>query len=56
MERINKIITQDVFDVLHSYLDIENNDIVLKLEPDSSGNYILRCKVKVKRLKIVGFL
>ncbi len=56
LDKINKIITQDVFDVLHSYMDIDSSDIVLRLDQDERGDFILRCKVKAKRLKIVGFL
>ena len=55
LEKINRIITQDVCDVLRAYLDIENSDVVLKLEPEGNG-YVLRCKARAKRLKIVGFL
>ena len=56
LEKLNLVLTQDIFSVVNSYLDITPQDVSLRLGKNSEGEYELKCKVKAKRLKIVGFI
>ena len=37
-------------------MDVDKDDMLTRLDLDENGNYVLRCKVKCKRLKIMGLL
>ena len=56
IEKLTHVIRQDIFLVISSYLDIKPNDILMRLELNQTGEYELKCKVKSKRLKILGFI
>lgn len=54
--RINDVLKSDVFSVLQNYMEITENDIITKIELDSGGNYVFRCKAISPRLKKIGIL
>ncbi len=56
LTKLNLVIKQDIFSVVSSYLDITPADLFIRLELNIDGDYELKCKVKSKRLKIVGFI
>jgi len=56
LTKLELLLKQDIFSVVNSYLDIKPTDIFLRFELNSSGEYELKCKIKSKRLKVVGFI
>ena len=54
--RLNEILKSDLFNLLKDYMEISNDDIITKLEIDEDGDYIFRCKVRTKRLKMLGIM
>ena len=54
--RLNEILKSDLFNLLKDYMEINNNDIITKLEIDENGDYIFRCKVRTNRLKMLGIM
>lgn len=55
-ERLNDVVSSDIFKLLQNYMEIDNSDMMSRIDLDEQGNYVLRCKVKCKRLKIMGLL
>ncbi len=55
-ERLNDVVSSDIFKVLQNYMDITKDDLLTRIDLDEQGDYVLRCKVKCKRLKIMGLL
>lgn len=55
-QKINNVLAGDIFRVLQNYMDIERDDVHTKLDLESDGCYVLRCKVKAKRIKIFGIM
>ncbi len=55
-DRLNDVLSSDIFKLLSNYMDITNADMLSKITIDEQGNYVLRCKVVCKRLKIMGLL
>lgn len=55
-ERLNEVLSCDIYKVLKNYMELDKDDMLTRIDIDESGNYILRCKVKCKRLKIMGLL
>ena len=55
-ERLNEVITGDLYKILQNYMEINRDDMLARIDIDDEGNYVLRCKVKCKRLKIMGLL
>ncbi len=55
-ERLQEVLTCDIYKVLQNYMDLNKNDMLTRLDIDENGNYVLRCKVMCKRLKIMGLL
>ena len=55
-ERLNDVLSCDSYKVLKNYMDVDKDDMLTRLDLDENGNYVLRCKVKCKRLKIMGLL
>ncbi len=56
IDKLSLLIKQDIFSVLYSYFDIKPSDMVLRLEINDNCEYELKCKIKTKRVKIVGFV
>ncbi len=55
-DRLNDVVSSDIFKALSNYMDITHDDMLLRIDLDEQGDYVLRCKVKARRLKIMGFL
>ena len=55
-ERLNDVVSSDIFKLLQNYMEIDNGDMMSRIDLDEQGNYVLRCKVKCKRLRIMGLL
>ena len=55
-DRLNDVVSSDIFKVLSNYMDRDSADLLSKISIDEQGNYVLRFKVKCKRLKIMGLL
>ena len=55
-ERLNDVLSSDIFKLLQNYMEIDNSDMMSRIDLDEQGNYVLRCKVKCKRLRIMGLL
>lgn len=55
-ERLNEVISGDLYKILQNYMEINRDDMLARIDIDDEGNYVLRCKVKCKRLKIMGLL
>ena len=55
-ERLNDVVSSDIFKLLQNYMEIDNSDMMSRIDLDEQGNYVLRCKVKCKRLRIMGLL
>ena len=55
-ERLNDVVSSDIFKLLQNYMEIDNSDMMSRIDLAEQGNYVLRCKVKCKRLKIMGLL
>ena len=55
-ERLNDVVSSDIFKLLQNYMEIDNSDMMSRIDLDEQGTYVLRCKVKCKRLKIMGLL
>ncbi|MBQ7977068.1 MAG: hypothetical protein IJ301_00495 [Clostridia bacterium] len=55
-ERLNEVVSSDIFKILQNYMEINREDMLARIDIDEQGNYVLRCKVKCKRLKIMGLL
>ncbi len=54
--RFNDLIKSEIFRCLSSYMEIAPENVMTNISIDEEGNYVLRCKVKCKRLKIMGIL
>lgn len=55
-ERLNEVISGDLYKILQNYMEIDRENLLAKIDLDEDGYYVLRCKVKCKRLKIMGLL
>ena len=55
-QKINNVLASDIFKVLQNYMDIERDDVHVKLDLDNEGFYVLKCKVNAKRIKIFGIM
>lgn len=51
---VDKVIASDIFNILKNYMDIQREDLKTQLVLDEQGFYVLRCKVRAKRIKIFG--
>ncbi len=54
--RLNEVIKSGIYKVLGDFMEIEPQDILTNLSLEEDGDYVLRCKVRCKRLKIMGIL
>ena len=54
-KRLEEVIKNDLFEVLYQYMDINESNVVTRVDIEN-GEYILRCKVSAKRIKIMGFV
>lgn len=54
-KRLEEVLKNDLFEILYQYMDIKQGNILAKVDIEE-GEYVLRCKVKTKRLKIMGFV
>lgn len=53
-QKINNVLASDIYNSLRNYMDIERGDVHTRLDIDDQGCYVLRCKVRAKRIKIFG--
>jgi len=54
--RLNDVVRSEIFKCLSNYMEISPEDILTNISIDADGQYVLRCKVSCKRLKIMGIL
>ena len=54
-ERLREILQNDLYNTLTNYLDITPQDIFSRIDIEN-GEYVLRCKVKAKRVKVMGII
>ncbi|MBR1925492.1 MAG: cell division topological specificity factor MinE [Clostridia bacterium] len=53
---LNEILKSEVFKCASEYLEIYQDNIKTNLEINENGEYVFRCKICAKRLKLVGLL
>lgn len=53
---INELLRAEVFKTLNSYLEICPENIFSDFCLDERGEYVFRCKVSCKRIKVLGIL
>lgn len=49
-----KVLKSDFYNLLVNYLEISPQDIILELNIDEFGEYVIKLQVKTERLKIFG--
>lgn len=54
-DRLNQLLTSEVYKVLLNYLDIYKEDIMSKISLEN-GKVVFRLKVSCNQIKIVGML
>lgn len=55
-QKIDKVLESDFYKVIKNYMDIDREDIHTQLVLEDDGCYVLRCKVRARRIKIFGVL
>ena len=55
-QKLNDILSADLYEIIKNYFDIEPLDVHTKVDLENDGYYVLRCKVRAKRVKIFGVL
>ncbi len=55
-QKINNILATDLYDVIKNYFEVERVDVHTRVDLEEDGYYVLRCKVRAKRVKIFGVL
>lgn len=53
--RLQEVLKNDIYEVLYQYMDIEPSAVKTRVDIED-GEYILRCKVRSKRIKVMGFV
>ena len=54
-KRLEEVIKNDLFELLYQYMDINQGNVRTKIDIEN-GEYILRCKVCARRIKMMGFV
>lgn len=54
--RLNEVIKSGIYKVLDNFMEITPQDILTNLTLEEDGDYVLRCKVRCKRIKVMGIL
>ncbi|MBR7091366.1 MAG: hypothetical protein IKC79_02815 [Clostridia bacterium] len=54
-KRLQEVLRNDLYEILYQYMDIGQKDVLAKVDIED-GEYVLRCKVRTKRLKVMGFV
>ena len=54
--RLNDILKSEIYNVLKNYMEITKDDIIIKIDIEADGTYVLRCKAKCSRIKILGII
>lgn len=54
-ERLRDILQNDLYSVLSNYLEIAPRDVLSRIDIEN-GEYVLRCKVRARRIKIMGIV
>ncbi len=54
--RLNDMVRSEIFKCLSNYMEISAEDIKTSITVEEDGQYVLRCKVRCPRLKIMGIL
>ena len=54
-KRLQEVLRNDLYEILYQYMDIGQKDVLAKVDVED-GEYVLRCKVRTKRLKVMGFV
>ncbi|MBQ8761862.1 MAG: cell division topological specificity factor MinE [Clostridia bacterium] len=54
--RLNEIVKSEIFKVMQNYMEIDSDDIITKIDIDVNGSYVLKCKVRSNRLKVLGII
>lgn len=54
-ERLRDILQNDLYSVLSNYLEIVPRDVLSRIDIEN-GEYVLRCKVRARRIKIMGIV
>lgn len=55
-DKFNELLKIEVYKVLSHFMDLGKDGIITKIEVDSEGNYVFKCKARCHRLKVVGLL
>ncbi len=55
-QKINNILATDLYDVIKNYFEVERDDVRTRVDLEEDGYYVLRCKVRARRVKIFGVL
>ncbi len=55
-QKIDRVLENDLYKVIKNYMDVDREDIRTNLVLEDDGCYVLRCKVRAKRIKIFGVL
>ena len=55
-QKIDRVLESDLYKVIKNYMDIDREDIRTQLVLEDDGCYVLRCKVRARRIKIFGVL
>jgi len=54
--KLNELLNVEIYKTLSNFMEIGRENVATRLDIDEGGNYILRCKVTSKRLKVVGII
>lgn len=53
---INELLRSEVFKVLDCYLELDKQRFFSDISIDENGEFVFRCKLFSKRLRVMGFL
>lgn len=54
--KLNELLNVEIYKVLANFMDISREDVSTRLDVESNGTYVFRCKVACFRLKVVGLI
>ncbi len=54
--KLNELLNVEIYKTLSNFMELRREDVATRIDIDEGGNYVLRCKVASKRLKVVGII
>ncbi len=54
--KLNELLNVEIYKTLSNFMELRREDVATRIDIDEGGNYVLRCKVSSKRLKVVGII